>query len=682
MSKNDLKANAPPSDNDEKTDTPPPRLTEGGRPHRRAASEATSHSLQARFAAMSQQGGIVKKFSPSMSRGKDWQSFSHANAERLVLSDSKSNLKKTSLLNNDGEFSSSLSIDPKVTRPLSAPPGRITGVVPAPDGQDAGAILLRKGQRTGLALSPIHVVYSRAPLASQDFGSLSPASLDTYSQPSLPSIVAFPRSLPPNNYVQPKNISAFQYALGPFFENLDDHVDMNQFRLTPLSKHEDESEASDSLQYDEELYGVEVQRAKATELADYGISEDIQAKILNANIRSLQVRVLLMRCNALQTTIRELQHKPWVRAKTRTPRWHYEQMRKLAFEARSLAESLASEPLLARCEYWVGRACGGTRDYGDAEKHFWKARQLDVENDKNSKSGSRVLRGLRPTEKADLKFLWQSCIDRHADYLKREKPNHEWAELQAEATGIPIQVLIEESIPQSPEWVPDRDRVMMIAQSSFDPWAQRPKAKLPLATPTEDDDDFIDPLGEEMESNIQAQWKAEDDGVRDIYRRILSRNEWKYIKNEDYKARHQIARQESPDGSTNRTSPLHTPAPKTLADLLESLSTRSDSIESISEDAARERGWTNFDEHSVPSISSFEQSLPLSVQLMSRLATAEQISPTTLSQSDVEPSEPQSLQQRRGNMNIPAIQTESSQPQPRLGRDTQTSSPASEVNVQ
>jgi hypothetical protein len=675
MSGNDKKTDAPPSDNDKRTD-PSPRPAKGERSHRRAASEVTSDSLQASRASTYQQRGIIQKFKKS--QGKGWDYFSHSDAEKILSPDPKTNLRKTSLLTKDGEHLRSPSIGPKIPRPFSAPPGQDSDVVPALDTQYVGGDLPSRPQVTILGLSPIHVVYSRAPLLSQDFGSLSPASLGAPSQHSLPSTIASSRELP---HVLPKGISAYEYALGPFFENLEDHFDKHQFCLPPLTKHEDESQAAVSLQDDEELFGVDVQIR--TEPPEYGIPADILEYVPNAKLRSMQIRVSLMRCAVLQTTIRELQRKPWATRKTRTPRWYYEQMRKLSYEAYALAESLKSKDLKARCAYWFGRACGGTRDYGAAEDYFWEALLGDVENGVY-RSGRVKLRGLRPTEKADVKFLLQSCTKRNADYVERERPKREWAEIQSEATGIPIEVLIEDTMPQSPPWVPDRDRVMLIAQGAFDPEARRYKDVQGVFGPLSNERAkvLVDMLGEELESGLQSQWKSEEKHVRDIYRRTLSDDEWKYIRHGDYKTTHAIARQHSPDGSANNAPPVRRLTPKTLADHLKSLSTRSNSMESISEDAARERGWIFPNKKSVPSGLSFEQSSPRIGQDMSRPATAERISPTTLSQSDAEPPGPQSLQQRRDHITIPADQIEISQTQPRLEQDTQASSPASNADGQ
>ncbi|KAH8728567.1 hypothetical protein GQ44DRAFT_580307, partial [Phaeosphaeriaceae sp. PMI808] len=171
-------------------------------------------------------------------------------------------------------------------------------------------------------------------------------------------------------------------------------------------------------------------------------------------LRQIQIRTLLMRCIVLQSTIRELERKPWTQDTLKLLRDHYSKMRVSACKARRLADSLYSRELQARCEYWTGRACGGTRDYQAAVHHFMLAINLDVENDVRS-DGTLKLRGLRPAEKSDVRFLLQGVSERCETWEKKSSVTKH----MYRGSGVYVGHF-QWAERQSPLWRPDRDRIL------------------------------------------------------------------------------------------------------------------------------------------------------------------------------------------------------------------------------
>ncbi|KAH7068939.1 hypothetical protein BKA63DRAFT_393597, partial [Paraphoma chrysanthemicola] len=240
-------------------------------------------------------------------------------------------------------------------------------------------------------------------------------------------------------------------------------------------------------------------------------------------ILHIQLRTLLMRCTVLQATVRDLERRQYAQNIQRPPYWYYSRMRTFAQKARRIAEALESRDLRARCEYWIGRACGGTRDYQAAAEHFALAIKFDVENDRHP-SGKIRLRGLRPSEKEDVHFLRESAMDRHKNWEQKTSYARNVAMDESNRTGKPLEDCIDWSPAQSPLWVPDRDRIMRLARQEFDIRKRsteraRDMEQLERAA-----------LGQELGGKVTAQSDAEGIDKKEIIRRVLSKEEWHYIR--------------------------------------------------------------------------------------------------------------------------------------------------------
>ncbi|KAH9881796.1 hypothetical protein J1614_000967 [Plenodomus biglobosus] len=176
-------------------------------------------------------------------------------------------------------------------------------------------------------------------------------------------------------------------------------------------------------------------------------------------IRLIQLRTLLMRCQILQSTVNNIERKPWTHHIRNLPYTHYSKMRKIAYMARELAQRLESPELEARCEYWTGRGHGGTQDFKAAANHFRRAMTLDVETD-TFPSGRPRLRGLRPNEKEDVQFLHDYALQREKEWQRRTTDVREAARIQAEGSNLPYDLCLDWSNISKPAWLPDQDRVM------------------------------------------------------------------------------------------------------------------------------------------------------------------------------------------------------------------------------
>lgn len=181
-------------------------------------------------------------------------------------------------------------------------------------------------------------------------------------------------------YTIPTDQSAFTFAVRPFHSEYVDHL--NNLSLPSPT----ESESS-----------IEVipipNPPRSTELVDKpvipqtysphsehfkGYHTDTPARIEAkhgpiAILRCTQIQTMLMRCQILQSTIRGLEGKPWVKHRDELKYQHYQTMRELTCRARQLAEGAQHLALQARCEYWAGRACAGTNDFFAALEHFRRA---------------------------------------------------------------------------------------------------------------------------------------------------------------------------------------------------------------------------------------------------------------------------------------------------------------------
>ncbi|KAL5115100.1 hypothetical protein ACEQ8H_007015 [Pleosporales sp. CAS-2024a] len=233
-------------------------------------------------------------------------------------------------------------------------------------------------------------------------------------------------------------------------------------------------------------------------------------------LQRIQLRTCLMQCTILQDTINQIQHQPWRRTKKKdTIPVHYAKLRKLACEARGFAEALESRELEARCEYWAGRGCGGAGDYQAAISHFKKALRLDVPNDDgagDSNAGSmRRLRGLTPTEKADVHFLLDSCCTR----LRILDEYDAEAKSTTKATGEKAVAAL-----CCMPWTPDRDRIVGLASLTL-------LGKQDISDTTKIPIDWHRQRA--LEQDLEAQWEQDDSDIRDMMRREFNDDELEYI---------------------------------------------------------------------------------------------------------------------------------------------------------
>ncbi|KAI8942301.1 hypothetical protein NX059_000380 [Plenodomus lindquistii] len=186
-------------------------------------------------------------------------------------------------------------------------------------------------------------------------------------------------------------------------------------------------------------------------------------------MRLIQLRTLLMRCQALQSTMNNVERKPWTLSKTNQPYTHYSKMRTIAYKARELAERLQSRELQARCEYWTGRGHGGTQDFESAAEHFRLAIKLDVKNG-TFRNGKPMLRGLRPREKDDVRFLLEYAEQQEQEWQRKTEDKRRAARIVAEGTNLPYEQFLDWGTIQKPVWLPDRARIMSgVAQAKVAP---------------------------------------------------------------------------------------------------------------------------------------------------------------------------------------------------------------------
>ncbi|KAH7088975.1 hypothetical protein FB567DRAFT_619833 [Paraphoma chrysanthemicola] len=259
------------------------------------------------------------------------------------------------------------------------------------------------------------------------------------------------------------------------------------------------------------------------DIPEYGFPAHLKMKAsFRLRILHIQLRTLLMRCTVLQATVRDLERRSWEQNMQRPPYWYYSRMRTFAIKARRIAEALESRELRARCEYWIGRACGGTRDYQAAAEHFALAIKFDVENDRHS-SGKIKLRGLRPHEKEDVHFLWESVMKRSEEWEQKTRYVKDIAMEESTRTGRPLEDCIDRSPSQSPLWVPDRDRIMQLARKEFENKKRskeggRDMEHLERAS-----------LRQELGGNVIAQAETEGIDEKETIRRVLNKEEWRYI---------------------------------------------------------------------------------------------------------------------------------------------------------
>jgi hypothetical protein len=362
-------------------------------------------------------------------------------------------------------------------------------------------------------------------------------------------------------------MSAFEYALRPFL-NLD--VNDNQKDLhhspSPTSQYSESDIASP--------FVLPAQEDASTSLGSKvethdGSENDNSAPLkklgtFSTHIQHIQLRTLLMQCTMLQNTVRELECKPWTMGKAHIPRWQYEKMRSLAYKALQLAQALESRDLQARCEYWAGRGCGGTRDYQAAEAHFSEAIRLDDSNQDGCSDTQRA-KGLRPMERQDVQFLLESCKARHKDWKKRTDKMVELAKKQSINTDKSLQACLDENPIVSPPWIPDHEYMIEVARRSFGIAKSPSKITTPFVHRNR---------GQALEAQVQAQRTIDGQDLMKATKRTLSRKEWEYIRHGNMRGR---APQQSvdkvrdtnssPSGAILRQLPPPAGSPKVLSGL-------------------------------------------------------------------------------------------------------------------
>lgn len=234
-----------------------------------------------------------------------------------------------------------------------------------------------------------------------------------------------------------------------------------------------------------------------------------EQNIFRVRVRLLHLRTLLMRCQILQSTVLQTQ-QPWDQNIERSPRWYYARIHLLAYQALRLATDLQSNEMLARCEYWAGRGCGGMREYKFAVDHFTRAIRLDIE----ARTTQPIRQSLKTNEKDDVKFLLRSVTARYLSWQRRCSRFLPVAEIEAERTGRLLEDCMGDIRPslESPIWMPDRDwalakserTVMKFSEANDDP--QKDKGVGELA-----DNDLEDEVVGEMDGRelmlCEAEWR-------------------------------------------------------------------------------------------------------------------------------------------------------------------------------
>lgn len=455
----------------------------------------------------------------------------------------------------------------------------------------------------------------------------SPVTLSPqYSATTESSKTTSPRSLSAKHDDLPKHISAFEYAINPFLRNNIDHE--LRLGLPSPTVQDGMSDLDPPLlppPRDDEISYVGTSEGETEDenFAEDGIPSHLKEKdAFRTRMRLIQLRTLLARCLALQSTVHELERKPWAQKCTRPPYYYYSKMRNFAHRARRLAEALESRDLQARCEYWAGRACGGTRDWQAAAQHFSHAIKRDVQHD-TYPSGRLRIRGLRPDEKEDVHFLLDSVTRRYESWLKKTADARWAARYEAEHTGRPIEACVNWDSLDSPTWLPDRDRIVQIAKMKLGKEANI------LAS---NERETI-----RIEKEKEVKWKYEDE----LNRRSLSEKEWRYIRYGDERTR------KHKDSSIRSSRPRNPKKPnkhqgKDTASLSSSSGPSDTTAIQISPDP----------------------SLNLQEELEQAGWSSRTPSPPSFSRT---PSPPTNLNQRR-NRNLPPISTENIRKQESLGQ--------------
>ncbi|EUC39757.1 hypothetical protein COCMIDRAFT_46782, partial [Bipolaris oryzae ATCC 44560] len=146
----------------------------------------------------------------------------------------------------------------------------------------------------------------------------------------------------------------------------------------------------------------------------------------------LQIHLFILRCQVLQSMLDILERKPRTDEVKSNIHIHYDNIYRFASKAGKLAEGFDDTTLQARSEYWTGRGCGGLGDWQSAKTHFGNAIKLDTPNSANYHNGFQN-RGLRPNERADVRFLLHIATRRYDRWVhKIEEARKTLSELEFE----------------------------------------------------------------------------------------------------------------------------------------------------------------------------------------------------------------------------------------------------------
>lgn len=228
-----------------------------------------------------------------------------------------------------------------------------------------------------------------------------------------------PQPASPEHPLLTKYTTAFEYALEPY---LKDRISFQPMVTFPPSLSSTTSTPISSPY-------LPPRRASEISFSSTSSTSELAIRGLPAHLAHLdtwpkrlaliRVRTLLMHCSVLQTNIHWMlridEHIP----RGRPIHWHYSKMRYLAYKARASAQAFDSRDWQARCEYWLGRACGGTRDWQAARECFGRAKHLDVPDEVDEDGRIVRRRGLKRAEREDVERLFD-IAERNEEVWKRE----------------------------------------------------------------------------------------------------------------------------------------------------------------------------------------------------------------------------------------------------------------------
>ncbi|KAF1839399.1 hypothetical protein BDW02DRAFT_150785 [Decorospora gaudefroyi] len=254
-------------------------------------------------------------------------------------------------------------------------------------------------------------------------------------------------------------------------------------------------------------------------------------------------RILMMRCEVLQSTVNTLERKPWAHDSDQVLQSYYRNMRYAAIKARKLAQDLLSDELQARAEYWAGRGCGGLRDWQDAVSHFTAAMKFDAPRGGSNQGEVGQGGGLSQNEREDVGFLLQS-VKRRRD-LKRERAK--------EGDRGPLEHVDDW---EEPAWMPDRERLAEMAKKEAD-GAKRRSARYSQQFGANAIGEMV--LAKEDIEAVHQRFEIADG--KQSFRRRLGKEEWLWILHGDQKERGADAPVGIPPGRLRQLSDVSCASP-------------------------------------------------------------------------------------------------------------------------